>query len=106
MSQDDIDQLLWALNNGSTDVPDTSSLTSHYSERAAKYAHEVTNAVKRFGMAVSCGPSVEDYNAELERLHHVGFTNWLYKHGFNTRQDYKDFVNKEAAKRGLKWRLK
>ena len=49
--------------------------------------------------------SFEEQRIARNNLREAAFKLWLYRYGFTTRSEYVQFVNKEAAKRGLGWRF-
>jgi hypothetical protein len=105
MTQDEIDQLMESITNASFIDDPTQILGSVSSERAAQFSKEFSRALKRYHSSMDLALSPEEYAEESRRLHYAAFTNWLYRHGFTDRQAYCQFINKEAKKRGYKWRL-
>ena len=101
LTQDEID----ALVNGSLAEFDTVITGKLSISVTPQLAAELNTMNDRYYYALThCG--IEEQRAARENLHHAAFNMWLCRHGFANRTAYMNFVNREAEKRGLNWRLR
>ena len=99
LTQDEIDALISLTND--TEPVIMSSLSSIIAPQIVSNAKTM---LKRYYYTLThCG--FEEQRIAKNNLREAAFKIWLNRYGFVNRSDYIDFINNEARKRGLNWKL-
>jgi hypothetical protein len=101
LSQDEIDRLTQSIRTGEFEDPAAQLGESALNYKDARYRYNDILAYKaRYEYAVLNG-SYQDIAEVAKNLHRAAFANWLLWRGFSNKEDYAEFMNNEAKKRGL-----
>jgi vancomycin permeability regulator SanA len=102
MTQDEIDVLMQSISTGEFENPAAQLGESTLNPDDVRYRYNDIVACKaRYEYAVLNG-SRQDIAEAAKNLHRAAFANWLLRSGFSSKEDYAEFMNNEAKKRGLK----
>ena len=105
MTQQEIDDLAMLLERGEFSPEPETTESSEFSLALKKKIRDnfrqLEYAIKRCEVESLANVRNEERPARLAQVHHYAHWNWLLKRGFTCKRNFRAFVERESAKRGL-----
>ena len=100
MTQRETDALMQDVETGN--LGGTSLLDSlKQEELLGRNYKQLKGAMRRLEIELLANVGPEERPARLAQVHYYAHQNWLVRHGFASKKDFRAFMNGEAGKRGI-----
>ena len=102
MTQHEVDELVRLMESGEAALGMPAPFDAVELARKTKNNYrQLEYAIKRCGIEGVANVGPEELLARFAQVHHYAHWNWLLKRGFTDKKDFRAFVEREAARRGL-----
>ena len=102
MTQHEVDELVRLMESGEAGLGMQVPFDAVELARKTKGNYrQLEYAIKRCGIGGVANVGPEELPARFAQVHYYAHWNWLLKRGFTCKKDFRAFVEREAAKKGL-----